>query len=198
MSDVKVRGLAELNKFLQELPANLEANILRGALREGALVVEADAKARVPVASGRLRDSIKVTTRLRKGRVSATVHAGGKTNKRVGTNRAGNVSVVYDNPYYAVWVEYGTAAHKIAAKYAKALVLRPNARASSGFANRWMRGAILVEGVNHPGSKPKPFMRPALDAKAQEAVLAAANYMKKRLASKRFGKDTSGVEVSAG
>jgi hypothetical protein len=41
-------------------------------------------------------------------------------------------------------------------------------------------------------------MRPALEAKAQEAVLAAANYMKKRLASGKIGMDTSDVEVAAG
>jgi len=50
--------------------------------------------------------------------------------------------------------------------------------------------------VQHPGSRPKPFMRPALDGRAQDAVVAAAQYMKRRLATKN-GLDTSSVEIEA-
>lgn len=196
MSEVRVKGLADLNKFLQQLPAKIEQNILRGALREGAKVIETHAKANVPVDTGRLRESIRVSVRARRGRVTASIKAGGPTKKRIGTKKSGGVSVQYDNAYYAKWVEFGTAAHKIMAKYAKSLVLRPNARASSGFAKRWMRGELLVEGVDHPGARPKPYMRPALHSGAQDAVVAAAEYMKKRLQTKH-GLDTSGVEVEA-
>ena len=55
MADVKVKGLADLNKFLQQLPAKVEQSVLRGALRAGANVVMAEAKANdwFPVDSGR-------------------------------------------------------------------------------------------------------------------------------------------------
>lgn len=197
MSEVKVKGLADLNRFLQQLPAKIEAGVLRGALRAGAEVVADAARANVPVDTGRLRDSIRVSTRLRRGRVIATIKAGGPTKKRIGSKKSGGVKVQYDNAYYATWVEFGTAAHKIAAKYAKALVLRPNARASSGFGGRWMRAGLIVEGVDHPGSRPKPFMRPALHGRSGDAVVAAAVYMRKRLATKHGLTQAADVEIEA-
>lgn len=73
----------------------------------------------------------------------------------------------------------GAKPHTIKAKNAKALVLR---------------GGRLVESVEHPGIKKRPFMRPALDAEAARAIVAAAEYMKKRLATKE-GIDTSDVVI---
>ncbi len=162
MADVKVKGLADLNKFLQQLPAKVEQSVLRGALRAGANVVMAEAKANVPVDSGQLRDGLKVSTNSRRGRVTAKVKATGK------------------HAFIAPWLEYGTAAHKITAKKGKGLFF----------------GGLFVKGVQHPGSRPKPFMRPALDGRAQDAVVAAAQYMKRRLATKN-GLDTSSVEIEA-
>ena len=162
MADVKVKGLADLNKFLQQLPAKVEQSVLRGALRAGANVVMAEAKANVPVDSGQLRDGLKISTSSRRGRVTAKVKATGK------------------HAFIAPWLEYGTAAHKITAKKGKGLFF----------------GGLFVKGVQHPGSRPKPFMRPALDGRAQDAVVAAAQYMKRRLATKN-GLDTSSVEIEA-
>jgi len=162
MSDIRVKGLADLNKFLQQLPAKVEQSVLRGALRAGANVVMAEAKANVPVDSGQLRDGLKVSTSSRRGRVTAKVKATGK------------------HAFIAPWLEYGTAAHKITAKKGKGLFF----------------GGLFVKGVQHPGSRPKPFMRPALDGRAQDAVVAAAQYMKRRLATKN-GLDTSSVEIEA-
>ena len=162
MSEIRVKGLADLNKFLQQLPAKVEQSVLRGALRAGANVVMAEAKANVPVDSGQLRDGLKVSTSSRRGRVTAKVKATGK------------------HAFIAPWLEYGTAAHKITAKKGKGLFF----------------GGLFVKGVQHPGSRPKPFMRPALDGRAQDAVVAAAQYMKRRLATKN-GLDTSSVEIEA-
>ena len=162
MSDIRVKGLADLNKFLQQLPAKVEQSVLRGALRAGANVVMAEAKANVPVDSGQLRDGLKVSTNSRRGRVTAKVKATGK------------------HAHIAPWLEYGTAAHKITAKKGKGLFF----------------GGLFVKGVQHPGARPKPFLRPALDGRAQDAVVAAAQYMKRRLATKN-GLDTSSVEINA-
>jgi len=162
MSDIRVKGLADLNKFLQQLPAKVEQSVLRGALRAGANVVMAEAKANVPVDSGQLRDGLKVSTNSRRGRVTAKVKATGK------------------HAFIAPWLEYGTAAHKITAKKGKGLFF----------------GGLFVKGVQHPGARPKPFLRPALDGRAQDAVVAAAQYMKRRLATKN-GLDTSSVEIEA-
>ena len=147
-NELHVSGLSELDKLLKELPAKIEGNIMRGAMRAGAKVFANRAKQMVPVKSGQLRDSIKVSTRSKRGRVSATVRAGSK------------------KAFYAHMVEFGTARHFI----------KPRKRKSLFFAG------IAREVVDHPGASPKPFMRPALDGGQVEAVNAAADYIRKRLA----------------
>lgn len=105
MADVEIKGLADLHRALQELPAKVEANVLRGGLRAAGKVIQEEAMARVPVASGDLRDSIRVSARLQKkrGKVEATVKAGSK------------------KAWYAHLVEFGTAAHFIKPKNRKSL-----------------------------------------------------------------------------
>lgn len=148
VSELHVSGLSELDRLLKELPAKIEGNIMRGAVRAGAKVMEARAKELVPVDDGDLRDSIKVSTKSKRGRVSATVRAGSK------------------KAFYAHMVEFGTARHFI----------KPRKRKSLFFAG------LAREVVDHPGASPKPFMRPALDSGQAEAVNAAADYIRKRLA----------------
>lgn len=160
---VHVRGLEALQKALDELPAKVEANIMRAALAAGARVIAAQAKAIAPLevnppgfnfykkslgwSPGALKRSIKVTSRLRNGRVTATVKAGDKV------------------AYYAGWVEFGTAAHWIKPKNKKALFF----------------GGKAVKGVQHPGARKNPFMRIAMDAEAQRALQAVGERIKKRL-----------------
>lgn len=98
MSDVTIHGLADLSAILQSLPVKIEKNVLRGALNAGAQVIRKDAMAAVPVQSGALRKSIRVSTRSKGGSVSATIRAGDRA------------------AFYAHMVEFGTAAHKIKAK----------------------------------------------------------------------------------
>ena len=195
MSEIRVKGLADLNKFLQQLPAKMEQNVMRGALRAGANVIKDEAKRLVPVSepnsqnrrrygfyAGTLRDSIRVSARVKNGRVTASVYAGGKTKSGA-------------HVFYANWVEFGTAGHAIMAKQAngKNAARRLNRSAKRGGSLR-IGGQFVGSVVMHPGSRARPFMRPALDGKAQAAVLAAADYIKKRLALKH-GIDASSVEI---
>ena len=148
MSDVKVTGLAELQKLLDELPAKIEGNVVRGGLRAAARVVEAEAKRLCPVGkTGALHDSIRVSMRSKHGHISATVKAGG-----------GKV-------FYAAMVEYGTARHWIKPKNRKSLFV----------------AGLMREAVDHPGAKKEPFMRPAIDGKAVEAIDAMAGYLRERI-----------------
>lgn len=80
--------------------------------------------------------------------------------------------------FLARFVEFGTAAHDISAKNGGALAF----------------GGGAYQRVHHPGQKPRAFMRPALDAQAGNAVVAAAEYMKTRLATKH-GLDTADIEI---
>ncbi len=166
MSEQQIKGLSELQKFLDTLPAKLERNVMRGALREGAtreLLPEAQANlaSAGAIATGELITGLKVGTRARAGTVTASVKATGP------------------HGHIAKWIEYGVRAHNIVAKVSGLL-------AFSG---------VYVKSVSHPGFKPKPFLRPALDQRGSAAVVAAAEYMKRRLATKQ-GLDTSGVLIS--
>lgn len=164
-TSVAVTGLADLNRLLQQLPAKVEAKVLRGGLRAGAKVIADEAKRLCPesppsatakkygATSGELRRSIRVSMRSRRGVVQAFVKAG---NKRA---------------FYAHMVEYGTARHWIKPKSRKSLLV---ARA-------------FREAVDHPGAKRRPFMRPALDSKSAAAIEAMADYMRARL-PKEFAK----------
>lgn len=180
MSEIHVTGLADLKQFLDALPAKVEKNIMRGALRAGANVIKAEAKARCPVGppsatgakryklyAGALRDSIRVSVKAsRGGRVVASVKVGGKLKNGA-------------DVWYARLIEFtGAVAHSIEARKGGALAI----------------GGGLYRKVPHPGMKPKPFLRPALDGQARNAIMATAEYIKQRLAT-RHGLDTSGIEI---
>lgn len=160
MADVHVKGLKELNDFLQQLSPKIERNVLRGALRSGMNVVKPVAQANARKASGLYAAGLKISTRARGGTVSASLKATGP------------------HAFLGRWIEFGTAAHNIAAK-----------------TGGWLSfGGIFVKSVAHPGARPFPHMRPALDSQAGAAVVAAAEYMKKRLASKH-SLDTSHIMI---
>lgn len=152
---VRISGLDDLARALEELPAKMEANILRGAIRTAAQKIEAAAQAHVPVQSGQLKDSLRVSAGIdrKTGRVTARVRAGGGKTKRS------------KGAFYAHMVEFGTAAHLIKPRKRKSLVV----------------AGLLREVVNHPGAAARPFMRPAMDAAAQPALAAAADYIRARL-----------------
>ena len=148
MSEIEVKGLSGLQALLDELPARIEGNVVRGGLRSAAKVVEMEAKRLCPVGkTGDLRESIRVTLRSKHGRISATVKAG---NARA---------------FYAHMVEFGTARHWIKPKNRKSLFV----------------AGLLREAVDHPGAKKEPFMRPAIDGKAGEAIDAMAAYLRDRI-----------------
>lgn len=146
-TETTIQGLSELDQALSDFPVLLQKKVLRGALRAGQKVFLDEAKAHVPVKSGALRDSLRISTRIRGAIVSATLTVGSKI------------------AFYAHMVEFGTLAHFIKPKFAKAL----------GFLG------VFVEGVHNPGAQKKPFMRPALDTKQGQAVEAFAGYMRNRL-----------------
>jgi HK97 gp10 family phage protein len=158
MADIEVKGLSELQKLLDELPARIEANLVRGGLRAAAKVIRDEARRLCPVGdssnlpkghgAGALRDSIRVSVSARHGTITASIKAGGK-----------------NNIYYAHMVEYGTARHLIKPKNRKSLFI----------------AGLFKEVIDHPGAQKKPFMRPALDSKVDEAISTFAAYVKNRL-----------------
>jgi HK97 gp10 family phage protein len=79
--------------------------------------------------------------------------------------------------FVAKWVEHGTRPHTITAKDGGALM----------FGNGFHRS------VQHPGTTPHAFMRPALDTQAQAAVIAVGEKIKSRLTKE--GLDVADVTV---
>jgi HK97 gp10 family phage protein len=96
LADISVKGLSELNKFLQELPGKIEANVVAGGLRAGAIVFRDAVREAIPVDSGLTKKDLKISTR--KDRRTGLVTA-----KLAFKRRA----------YIARFIEFGTKPHKI-------------------------------------------------------------------------------------
>ena len=191
MNAINLKGGRELMAFLDALPAKIEKNVLRGALRAGAKVIQQEARANVSAKSGLTRKAIKIDTVTDGGQIKARVKLRGK------------------HSYLGWWLEHGVGAHLIISGDSDVSTRALNKRAKkSGVLKDAGNGLIRVGGyeymtgprgqrtdddamkindkfirgaVMHPGFAPKPFMRPALDTKAKEAVQAVGDYMKHRL-----------------
>lgn len=164
MSELHIKGLSELNKFLQELPVKIEKNVLRGSLRAGMNVVKPVAQRNIHSVSGLLAKGLKVRTNARGGKVTASLRTTGP------------------HAWIARFVEFGTRAHRIP---------------KLGQIANLFFGGRFAKSVDHPGAKPHPFLRPALDSEAGRATVAAGEYMKQRLES-RHGLDTAYIEIEEG
>lgn len=162
--DVRVSGLDELYRQLQDLPAKIELNVMRGATRAGQNVIAAEVRRLVPEKTGALKKSIRVRFMRRSvkyGWVRSQVVAGNK------------------EAWYAHILEFGSGAY-YAGKGGK------SKRAPYEIFPKKKGGSLLIGGlfapsVMHPGVKPTAFMRRAFDAKRQEAVEAVAAYARQRI-----------------
>lgn len=189
MSDLEhVKGLGKLQTFIKRLPGEMQDKVVRGGLRAGAKPIRAEAERLVHVRSGKLKATIRVTTTIIDGKVTAIIRAGSH------------------EAFWPIWLEYGTKPHliKVSDRQRPDRVTRRGVRkVSMRMVNRMVDSGSLVinnkfvgESVDHPGATPHPFMRPALDNKHREAIAAFADYVKKRLARGRNGfKDIRDVEV---
>lgn len=180
---MQVAGLSELHNTLQSLPTQIEANVLRGALRQGLKVIEQEARAKVPVKEGALRDSIKIRfkrQRLKKaGMVVMQVVAGNKT------------------AWYPHLIEYGTASYYTGKgrTVGKPYIIKAKDATGKELSNPLKKaalrfGATMTNQVVHPGIKPQPFMRPAADSLSGKALDEFTRYVQTRLPKeiKRAGK----------
>lgn len=176
-----VTGLAELKRMMHELPARIEGNITRSALRAGQAVVLKQARLEVPAESGALRRSLRIRfdrKAARRGVVRVNLVAGDAT------------------AWYAHLVEYGTASFYTGSgrSVRKPYVISAKDSAGKRFGSREKRrinhgseaGAlywqgIMVEKVIHPGSRPKPFMRTAIDKAQAAAIQAVQAYFASRV-----------------
>ena len=182
MAEMKVKGLAELQKVLDGLPVRFEKSVVRGALKQAGNVVRDEAKKLVPVRTGKLRKTIRVSEQRPKGGALAVhVTAGAAKDAKKGGKKKGAKE---SGAFYAAWVERGTQPHAIAATTAKALSI-----GNGGGSGRPWTAAT----VNHPGAKSTPFMTPAIDIARRPAMEAFVKYVKQRLAKQ--GINTPGLSI---
>lgn len=128
-----LKGAKELMAFLDQLPAKVEANVSRNGLRAGAAVMNRILKDKMPVKSGRLKKSARISTRSRRGQVSAKIVVGG------------------GGAWYASIVEFGAKAHPIQPEKGKAIFIEDGVfRASAqhpGFSGKGYFRAAVDEGT---------------------------------------------------
>lgn len=116
---LRIEGLTQLNATLRALPERLEKNVVLGALRAAAQVIRKDAMARVPVLQnphpnrkpGTVRRAITVR-RSRTTKNSVYVGVAGLSRKSIAAFKASgaqNGAVNPDDPYYWIFLEFGTA-----------------------------------------------------------------------------------------
>jgi HK97 gp10 family phage protein len=153
MADLKVQGLDQLRVRMAGISDKLVKNALRAGLRKGATAVRNQARANFNAAggpndlSGALKASIRVTPRRgTPTRVVFSVSAGALTKAQ--TKKFGP-----DSAYYALWVERGHINRKLGE------ALRGGTR---------KKAAARAASTNNTPAH--PYMRPAIEAKAQEAI----------------------------
>jgi len=166
-SSVEIKGLAELDKLLKELPTIIERNVMRAALRRGQETMLNAAKTNLQkngsVVSGELLRSLRISHKRKSekyGWVRYHLIAGNK------------------KAWYSHIVEYGSGSfyagtgtrskkqpYRITAKKKQYLLIA---------------GGKYVKSVMHPGARPAPFMRPAWDTTNQQSLNDMAEYVKTR------------------
>lgn len=167
-----IKGGDSLANFFKSLSKEMQQNILPSAMVAGGEILAAEIRARAPVGppssenarerggyQGALRDSVRVISRIGKnGVVTVIVRVGG-------VNRKGA------DVFYPHMVEYGVLAHLIKPKKKRALAF----------------GGKVAPVIHHPGAAPQPFIRPALDAKANEVSETIGVKVNERLIYRRIG-----------
>lgn len=136
-----ISGMRELDLALSSFPEKLQRKALANSLRAAGRVIRNIARQNVPVKSGALSRSIRVTIKRKQGVMIARIIAGRRAKK--------------GDPFYAWMVEGGTKAHEIRPKGKKSLFL----------------AGLFAEQINHPGAEAKPFLGPALTEGADMALL---------------------------
>lgn len=166
-NEISISGLKELEEVLNTLPAKIEQNVMRGAMRAGLGEIVSDAKERLTsgghVKTGALHRSVKVSF-MRKS-------------EKLGWMR-GKVIAGDNKAWYAHLIEFGSGSFYAGSgtqSKRQPYEIKPKGRKSLFFAG------VMKELVIHPGIKPSPFMRPAFDSKADASIKAFAAYMTKRL-----------------
>lgn len=158
----ELHGADDLIRQFERLAEAARGRLLLRAAVAGALVMVNDAKRRAPYRTGNLRRSIHVG-----GEMTALAIAGTASGSALGSALVSPTAVEVPfgtNVSYARDVEFGTGPHVIVPVRRKAL---------------WWKGARHpVPKVRHPGTRPHPFLRPAIDENRQAVAAEIADTLR--------------------
>lgn len=145
----RVKGLAEVQRFIRGLPADLERTVLPGAARAAAKVVAGEAMERANAEE--VREGIVVgRAKSESGRVVV------KVSVKPGWARS-----------LGIWAEYGTDPHFISVDDSQRQGMSVNKiNQTEKMGSLVINGHFVGKTVHHPGAVAHPFLRPALDRKS--------------------------------
>lgn len=175
---INLKGGKELSAFLQAFPKKLANGAVRAGLVAAAAPIRDQARALAPRQTGQLAASIKTgSSRVNPdGTISITVRTDPKNNPHA---------------FLGLFFEYGTAPHFITAgdsgksvRLLNRAALRDGAVSDVDSRKLRIGNSVVTGGVMHPGMAARPFMRPALDMKANEAINAFGERVVSYLQSK--------------
>jgi HK97 gp10 family phage protein len=168
MDQGRILGVAGIKREFDALPDLFRKRVLKRSIMEGARVVKDDAAANVRVKTGELRGQIK--SRAARGRRDLVVY---------------NVAVRSRSAHL---IEFGTSPHPIAPRNAVSRLLSAMRSAREGAEAMTIGGRFVGGAVQHPGSRPFPFLRPALERNADRVIAIAAAALRRQIANYQAGK----------
>lgn len=162
----QLEGLRDLNRALKRLDGKVASSISRSGIAAAGKKVQRATQVLVPKDTGNLAASIGVRT-FKLGRTGYAAHV--KPMRRrfsrqieIAAGFSGKFTAEADG-YYAHMVEFGTRPHLIPYKGQK-LKRGPNRTKVARNQKLKIGGRWVTGPVQHPGTAPRPFMRPAWQA----------------------------------
>ena len=157
--DFPVKGLAELDRFLSALPKNMQNAAYRTALTAAAKPIKDRARQLAPKRTGKMAKAIKTGSARQNpdGTFSIFIRLEG------------------EHSFLGFFHEYGVQPHLINVKRPKAGEAKRSLKIEESF---------LSGPLQHPGHAASPFMRPALDMEADNAVRAFGDRIRAYLEGK--------------
>lgn len=161
------RGRSEVSAYMAALPEQIVSKVLRGAGRAAGHVIAEEAKLR-SVSKEVAKDIVVKTRRVDDRIVVAVTVKPGFSSAR------------------AAWLEYGTAPHFISVDDSQRNGrgvgrINQQLREAGGNGSLVIGGKFVGDTVFHPGARPHPLFRPALDLKEADAIRAAQSHVSARI-----------------
>ena len=162
-----LRGSKEVDAFLAALPARMQKQAYRSALTAAAKPI---------------RDEARLNARRQSGKMAAAIGTGSPRQNQDGTFQISvRLDPIKPHGFLGVFQEHGVTPHFISAgdsgKSARMLTKAARRGDVTGdVEHRALKigGNFITGELFHPGHGAHPFMRPALEAKRDEALAAFA------------------------